>query len=249
MIRFRLRTVLVGLSLIVMILPLAGIQILRLYESALIRQTESELLAQGAFVTAMYRQSFQAIAEIQAKPALQDFRIDATKQMASELDLATTEVQPPFTTVNDKEPPDPIAQAIGLTLEPVVVEASKTTFADIYVADHHGRIVATTENALEQSIDATDPINAVFSGTSMSQLRRISTVEASGFIGFGSGSNLTVLVALPIIEKGKVMGAVVLSRPPRTFSQRSMQNESFCSKPQESFLRSSSLFQFLLRGQ
>ena len=212
--RFRLRTVLVGLSLIVMILPLAGIQILRLYESALIRQTESELLAQGAFVTAMYRQSFQAITESQVEPAHQDYRLDATNQISSELDLATTEIQPPFTTINEKEPPDPVAHAIGLTLEPVLAEASKTTFAEIYVSDHQGRIVAATENALEQSIDAADPINAVFSGTSMSQLRRISTVEASGFIGFGSGSNLAVLVALPIIENGTIMGAVVLSRPP-----------------------------------
>ena len=169
--RFRLRTVLVGLSLIVMILPLAGIQILRLYESALIRQTESELLAQGAFVTAMYRQSFQAIIEGQAEPAHQDYRLGATNQISSELDLATTEIQPPFTTINEKEPPDPVAHAIGLTLEPVLAEASKTTFAEIYVSDHQGRIVAATENALEQSIDAADPINAVFSGSSMSQLR------------------------------------------------------------------------------
>ena len=45
-----------------MILPLAGIQILRLYESALVRQTESQLLAQGAFVTAVYRQLLQDVA-------------------------------------------------------------------------------------------------------------------------------------------------------------------------------------------
>ncbi len=214
MIRFRLRTVLVGLSLIVMILPLAGIQILRLYESALVRQTESELLAQGVFVTAMYRRSFQAMPASQAEPAHQDFRVNSTKQISGELDLATSEIQPSFTTIDEQEPPDPVARAIGLTLEPVLVEASKTTFAEIYVSDHHGRIVASTENALEQSIDADDPINAVFSGTSMSQLRRISTVEPSGFIGFGSRSNLAVLVALPIIENGTVIGAVVLSRPP-----------------------------------
>ena len=101
MIRFRLRTVLVGLSLIVMILPLAGIQILRLYESALVRQTESELLAQGVFVTAMYRRSFQAMTESQAEPAHQDFRVDSTKQISGELDLATTEIQPSFTTIDE----------------------------------------------------------------------------------------------------------------------------------------------------
>ena len=38
-VRFRLRTVLIVLSLFVLVLPVAGIQVLRLYESALVRQT------------------------------------------------------------------------------------------------------------------------------------------------------------------------------------------------------------------
>ena len=45
--RLRLRTVLILVNLIVLALPVAGIQVLRIYESALVRQTESELIAQG----------------------------------------------------------------------------------------------------------------------------------------------------------------------------------------------------------
>ena len=36
-------------------LPLAGVQLMRLYESALVRQNESSLIAQAAFVAAFYR--------------------------------------------------------------------------------------------------------------------------------------------------------------------------------------------------
>ena len=53
--RTSLRTLLIAINLVVLLLPLAGIQLMRLYESALVRQTESALIAQGAFVAAFYR--------------------------------------------------------------------------------------------------------------------------------------------------------------------------------------------------
>ena len=53
--RPRLRTVLVIVNIVILTLPLGGIAVLRLYESALVRQTESELIAQGAFVAATYK--------------------------------------------------------------------------------------------------------------------------------------------------------------------------------------------------
>src|SRR5438105_11511157 len=50
-----IRSLLLATYLAVLLLPVAGIGILRLYESALIRQTESELLAQAAVLAAAYR--------------------------------------------------------------------------------------------------------------------------------------------------------------------------------------------------
>ena len=43
--RPRLRTLLLVANLVLLTLPLAGVWLLRIYESALIRQTESELTA------------------------------------------------------------------------------------------------------------------------------------------------------------------------------------------------------------
>ncbi len=219
MIRFRLRTVLVGLSLIVMILPLAGIQILRLYESALIRQTESELRAQGAFVIAVYRQTLRTLTKDQMEPKHQRPGVKESRLASSELDLATTQIHPPLRVVNTSESPDPIAQKIGLMLAPVIAEASTTTFAEIYVSDRHGLIVTADQNALGKSIAASDPVNTVFLGPAVSQLRRASVDQPSSIIGFESRSNLVVLIALPIIDNGEIMGAVVLSRrPPSIFT-------------------------------
>jgi len=69
--RVRLRTVLILVNLFVQALPLAGVQVLRIYESALVRQTESELTAQGVAIASFYRASFQRLT-----PRPTDARLD-----------------------------------------------------------------------------------------------------------------------------------------------------------------------------
>ena len=54
--RPRLRTVVVAILIVVMALPLVGLFFFRLYENQLIRQTEAELIAQGAVLAAIYAQ-------------------------------------------------------------------------------------------------------------------------------------------------------------------------------------------------
>ena len=53
--RPRLAGILLAVNLLILLLPLSGIAILRLYESELIRRTETELNVQGAFVASIYR--------------------------------------------------------------------------------------------------------------------------------------------------------------------------------------------------
>ncbi|MER9472313.1 hypothetical protein NKI60_07060, partial [Mesorhizobium sp. M0520] len=54
--RPRLATVVIAILIMVMALPLAGLFFFRLYENQLIRQTEAELIAQGAALGAIYAQ-------------------------------------------------------------------------------------------------------------------------------------------------------------------------------------------------
>src|SRR5262245_29851649 len=48
------RSLLLATYLAVLLLPVGGVAFLRLYESALVRQTEAELLAQAAVLSAAY---------------------------------------------------------------------------------------------------------------------------------------------------------------------------------------------------
>ncbi|TIV45142.1 MAG: two-component sensor histidine kinase, partial [Mesorhizobium sp.] len=58
--RPRLATVVVAILIVVMALPLVGLFFFRLYENQLIRQTEGELIAQGAVVAAVYADAVRA---------------------------------------------------------------------------------------------------------------------------------------------------------------------------------------------
>ena len=101
--RVSLRTVLIGINLAVLLLPVAGIQVMRLYESALVRQTESALIAQAAFIAAFYRslvveQHDQALETIGREIRTIDgsWRDGRWSPRSATLDLATTPVLSPF---------------------------------------------------------------------------------------------------------------------------------------------------------
>lgn len=168
--RPRLRTVLLLLNLVILALPLGGITWLRLYESALIRQTESELIAQAAFIKAAYLSAFERHTQAPgatpgrrgpataAPPVrLADYGHAVTAAPApadpegrwrprwADLDLATDAVYP---RAPDPEPAasaaDALAATIGRELEPMLREAQKITLAGMRVVDYRGVIVAST---------------------------------------------------------------------------------------------------------
>ncbi|HHC73665.1 MAG TPA: hypothetical protein ENK78_01135, partial [Thiothrix sp.] len=51
----RVRTILMITMMSVLLLPLGSLYFLRFYESELVRNTEGELIAQAAFISAIYR--------------------------------------------------------------------------------------------------------------------------------------------------------------------------------------------------
>ena len=57
--RPRIRFVVLAILLTVMALPLVGLFFFRIYENQLIRQTEAELIGQGAAIAAIYAQALR----------------------------------------------------------------------------------------------------------------------------------------------------------------------------------------------
>ena len=222
--RPRLGTILILIHLVILALPLGGIAVLRVYESALIRQTESELIAQGVFVSAAYRTLFERL----ARPPRADHGLAVThiepkadptgpwRPQLVRLDLAQDSVlpapPPPESTTLD---PDPLAAAVGRELEPVLRDAQVTTLAGMRVIDYRGVIVATTGTDLGRSMLNHEEAQRALTGEYVSLMRRRgSQTPPPPLDSISRGARIRVAVAVPIIRHGRVLGAVTLLRTP-----------------------------------
>lgn len=222
-----LRTALIGVNLIVLILPLAGIQLLRLYESSLVRQTESSLIAQGAFVAAFYRSLI--IAEGTHDFAAMSVPLPAETKLNREgewiprpavLDLADSVYLPPFPDPEPAQALNPETQRLGALLNPTLKDAQLTTLAGIRVVDTQGTIVASTGEDLGLSIAHGEEVRAALNGIPTSHIRRKKDpVETNQLDGLSRTSRVRIFVSHPIVLHDRLIGAVLLSRTPPSILQ------------------------------
>ena len=215
-----LSMVVVAMLLFVLCLPLGGIWVFRFYDSQLVRETENELIAQGAFIKAIARQELEKAG---LDPAALAIRAPVRKDrqfhlILPQLDLSTSYVQPPRA---DAAPPealvDPAFLAMGRELGQILHEAQKTTLAGFRVLDPNGVVVAGgSETGL--SLANVGEVQIALNGRYASVIRqRISDNPSPRIYSISRGTGIRVFVAMPIEYEGKVAGAVYLSRTPSHF--------------------------------
>jgi signal transduction histidine kinase len=229
--RPRLATVLVLITLVIGLLPLGGLFVLRIYESALIRQTESELIAQGALVAASYRAQFERITTARngklAVPADYGNPVTSAPRPAdpenrwrprfATLDLATDPILP---APEDAGPalfaPHPAALAAGRELAPILRDTQQITLAGLRITDYAGTIVATTGEELGLSVAHHEEVQRALTGEFVSVMRwRGSNQPAAPPLdSISRGARIRVFVALPIVLHDRVIGSVLLARTP-----------------------------------
>jgi signal transduction histidine kinase len=237
--RARLRTILLLINLVVLALPLGGIFVLRIYESALVRQTESELIAQGAFVASTYRSLAAHLATrhdvhphatgpvtepglpLLYQPPANDE--DGPWRLRNpRLDLATDVLLPPPPPALGIASADPLAVEIGRELNPILRDAQVYTLAGIRVIDYNGVVVASTGEGdeLGRSLLNREEVVRVLRGEPVSLLRRRNNeVLPLPLDSISRGAHIRVVVAQPIIRDDRVLGAVVLIRTPANIKQ------------------------------
>lgn len=234
----RLRTVLLVVNLVILALPLAGIAVLRIYESALVRQTESELIAQGAFVAAAYKAALaRALAAGPQPPAnmeLNDYGVPMAPQWAQQqqrpaqwrprpakLDLAIDQIRPrPPEPAAASITPDPLAAQAGHEVMAVMREAQVITLAAIRVVDYNGTIVASTNQEVNRTLADQEEVARALAGENVSLLRdRVSDEATPPLRSISRGTHVRIFVAMPIVHHTRVLGAVVLSRTPANIGQ------------------------------
>ena len=227
----RLRNLLFGMNLLVLLLPVAGIAVLQLYENELIRQTESELIAHGAFVVASYTVALRRHNTTRIdKKIFRDYglplNLSVNKELlwshhAARLNLAADAVLPaPSDAVPAAKPPPDWIQETGRELNPILQEAQRFTLASIRVLDREGTVVAPTRGQLLTSIAHWPEVAQALRGVISSALHERAQHETlPPLSSISRGAHLRVFVALPVVAENRLYGAVLLSRTPRNSAQ------------------------------
>lgn len=232
--RPRLGMMLLGVNFLILLLPVAGILVLRIYESALIRQTESELIAQAAFVAASYRAALAREFDSRGETVPWNYgrepdpawlpvsrRLARWQPRAPGLDLARDPVLPKMPPARlMRFPPDPVAEAAGEALSPVILDAQVTTLSAIRVTDFRGLVVASTGAYNGLSLQNYSEVRRALRGESLSLMRfRNYSYQPPPLGSISRGTRLRVHVAQPIFWRDRVVGSVLVIRTPRSLVQ------------------------------
>lgn len=220
--RLRLRTILLIVNFFVLIVPLGSIYFFRLYENELIRQTEAELISQGAYIAALYKNALMPLVAdvknygvpLQTPQKKVD---DKYTPITPILDLADVTLYPmrPDATDPINAQRDLRAHKAGAAIAPLLEEATLTTLAGIRLVDFHGIVVAGREE-IGKSLLGTEEVILALKGEYTARLRaRHSKHDFPALASISRGTGLRVFIAMPVIKDDRVLGAVLLSRSPR----------------------------------
>lgn len=204
--RLRLRTILLLTFLSVAALPGVGALFLRVYENTLVRQTEAELVAQGAALAAAWPG-----AATDPRPLTPDeFRPEATT-----LDLRTTRVLPERPApLGVPGLPDQRAERAATALLPIIRQTQRTTLASIRPLDSQGRLLLGANAGW--SLAALPEVRSALMGHPATVLRRNADYSPRYSLEWLSrASNLRIHHARPVRVDGRVAGVLLLSRSPR----------------------------------
>jgi len=230
--RPRVRTVLLTANLLVLLFPLGGVLLLRVYESVLIRRTESELQVQGAVLAASYRSAL--LVELHRRkidargygfrrtwmPADRDGRVRSRryfKPLLPTLDLSHDPVYSvPPRAVPPKVPMDRVARDAGAQLTDVLRQVQRSTLAGIRIVDHRGTVVASTRSQVGLSVVGQNEVRRALSGERVSVMRKRHRASRGGSRTLRRDASIRVYVVMPVIHGERVVGAVLLMRTPAT---------------------------------
>jgi signal transduction histidine kinase len=207
--RLRLRTILFATLFLVAALPGIGAVFLRVYENTLVRQTEAELVAQGAALQAAAKALWPGAApprlpeseEVHPEPLRID--LNATPILAERLAPGG----PAGAIATD-------ALAVSTRLQPVLANTRQTTLAAIVLLDRTGRIV--TGHAAGKSYATLPEVRTALSGRPETVLRRNAAYRATyRFEWLSRAAAIRVHHARPIVVDGRVVGVLLLARSAR----------------------------------
>jgi signal transduction histidine kinase len=231
---FRLRSLLLLATLTVLMLPLGSLYFFSLYQNELVRQTESELIAQSAVIAATFKQlvAIQSQGVPYGKLLNKNILIGHLSRsdnpytpITATLDLSTTTIwsrreaaQAIYNTS------DPLAQKIGLQLKDILSDTQKITLAGIRLLDWRGTVIAGRAE-VGLSLAHITEVQKALAGQYYSAIReRISDEPPPPLASISRGTGIRVFTAYPITSNNYLYGVIYLSRTPKNLLKHLYEN-------------------------
>ncbi len=213
-VRPRLSAVLLIVNLAVILLPLGSIFFFRIYENQLVQETERELISQAALIGAAYAAGLAGQGDGTPRPGAAGA---GWTPIDPKLDLARVETLPARPEgMAPARPPSAAAVAAGRALSPVLDRAQLTTLIGARLLDADGTVVGGTAE-IGQNFAHVPEVAAALSGHYASALRYRELENAPSILArITRGTGVRVFVAMPVTAAGRVLGAVYLSRTPKS---------------------------------
>lgn len=195
-----------------LVLIVAGLAWVRLYDDQLIRQTEGELIAQAIVVAEMFASELHGGGALgtegEQAPILPSLR-------ASSPVLPPPE-DPPASTL----PPDPAALKAGEAISPILQRVRRSSLSGIRVVDERGILVASSGTQPGSTYADREEVKRALRGEANAVLRRrLRDPSDAPLASISRDAGVRVWVAIPVIEVGRVRGAVLAARTPMTLAK------------------------------
>lgn len=232
----KLRTILFGVLLFTAAIPLIGFVFLRLYENTLVRQTESELIMQGAVMASVFSAALgeqvggdlgYGLAYRRPKPSDRSYTFVTAKYgdesaepteftpVFPRIDLSTDDIRPDRT-AGKPATADAAARRAAAKAQSVLLDATRTTLAGLRVLDFNGVVVSGRSEA-GTSLAHLEEVQQALAGRHSSLLRKRSAYQPRYNLEYLSrASNIRVSYARPVLLNNRVAGVILLARSPRS---------------------------------
>ena len=224
----RLRMILLSVLLFAAALPGVGAVFLRVYENTLVRQTEAELIAQGAAMGAFIAGRWPGASADPASPPAVPMpagsslsydrrgpRADYYRAEPLTIDLRSSPIFPERPSRPAEADPAPDAVAAAADVGAALRATSRTTLASIRLLDRDGVVAA---GGPDRGIKLGDlpEVEAARAGRPLTLLRANAAYQPR-YMGelLSRAAGIRVHHARPVIVDGKVVGVLLLSRSPR----------------------------------
>ncbi|WP_293483671.1 HAMP domain-containing sensor histidine kinase [Phenylobacterium sp.] len=210
----RLRWILFAVLLFAAAMPGLAALYLRVYENTLVRQTEAELVAQGAALAAVASVNWPGAPPPRPKPAKPPDGYYRPEFTTIDLNLGQVLPERPWAR-KTRNALDPDAVYVARRINPVVERTLQTTLASVYMLDRRG--YGVSGQGFGRDYSALPEVRWALAGRPYTVMRVNGDLGArqSSFEWLSKASGIRLHHARPIVVAGRVEGVLLLSRSPR----------------------------------